>query len=102
MSEKYLIVGATGSIGSNLSEKLCSSGYKVHLVGRDESQIKSLSEKLTSVSLSEILAFFSESSDFSDASCSSSCVSCSSNCDGSTCPVSALSSSSISPLVTSI
>ena len=48
MSEKYLIVGATGSIGSNLSEKLCSSGYKVHLIGRDKSQIKSLSEKLNS------------------------------------------------------
>ena len=48
MSEKYLIVGATGSIGSNLSEKLYSSGYKVHLVGRDESQTKSLSKKLNS------------------------------------------------------
>ena len=45
MSEKYLIVGATGSIGSNLAEKLYSSGYKVHLVGRDENETKLLSEK---------------------------------------------------------
>ena len=48
MSEKYLIVGATGSIGSNLSEQLYFSGNKVHLVGRDESQLKILSEKLNS------------------------------------------------------
>ena len=48
MAEKYLIVGATGSIGSNLSEQLCLSGNKVHLVGRDESQLKILSEKLNS------------------------------------------------------
>jgi NAD(P)-dependent dehydrogenase (short-subunit alcohol dehydrogenase family) len=48
MAEKYLIVGATGSIGSNLSEQLYFSGNKVHLVGRDESQLKTLSEKLNS------------------------------------------------------
>ena len=48
MAEKYLIVGATGSIGSNLSEQLYFSGNKVHLVGRDESQLKILSEKLNS------------------------------------------------------
>ena len=48
MAEKYLIVGATGSIGSNLAEQLYFSGNKVHLVGRDESQLKILSEKLNS------------------------------------------------------
>ena len=48
MAEKYLIVGATGSIGSNLSEQLYFSGNKVHLVGRDESQLKILSEKSNS------------------------------------------------------
>ena len=48
MSEKYLIVGATGSIGSNLAEQLNFSGNKVHLVGRDESQLEKLSEKLNS------------------------------------------------------
>ena len=46
MSEKYLIVGATGSIGSNLAEQMHSSGREIHLVGRDEGQLKNLSEKL--------------------------------------------------------
>ena len=58
MSEKYLIVGATGSIGSNLAEKLYSSGYKVHLVGRDIDQTKSLSAKLNcSYSISHFILF---------------------------------------------
>ena len=35
MSEKYLIVGATGSIGSNLAEKMHTSGNDLHLIGRD-------------------------------------------------------------------
>jgi len=48
MSEKYLIVGATGSIGSSLSAQLYESGKEVHLVGRDVNQTKSLSEKLNS------------------------------------------------------
>ena len=48
MSEKYLIVGATGSIGSNLAIQMYESGKEVHLVGRDENQTKSLSEKLNS------------------------------------------------------
>ena len=46
MSEKYLIVGATGSIGSNLSTQLYDSNKEVHLVGRNEDETKSLSEKL--------------------------------------------------------
>ena len=46
MSEKYLVIGATGSIGSNLAEQLYSTGKEVHLVGRDEEKTKSLSEKL--------------------------------------------------------
>ena len=48
MAEKYLIVGATGSIGSNLAEQMHSSGREIHLVGRDEAQLKNLSEKLNS------------------------------------------------------
>ena len=48
MSEKYLIVGATGSIGSNLSTQLYESGKELHLVGRDMDQTKLLSEKLNS------------------------------------------------------
>ena len=46
MSEKYLIVGATGSIGSNLATKLYDSNKEVHLIGRNEDQTKSLSDKL--------------------------------------------------------
>ena len=46
MSEKYLIFGATGSIGSSLAEQLVNSGNSVHLVGRNENETKSISEKL--------------------------------------------------------
>ena len=46
MSEKYLIFGATGSIGSSLAEQLVNSGNSVHLVGRSENEIKNISERL--------------------------------------------------------
>ena len=46
MSEKYLIFGATGSIGSSLAEQLVNSGNSVHLVGRNENETKNISEKL--------------------------------------------------------
>ena len=46
MSEKYLIFGATGSIGSSLAEQLIKSGNNVHLVGRNETELKNISEKL--------------------------------------------------------
>ena len=56
MSEKYLIVGATGSIGSNLAEQLYASGKEIHLVGRDENLTKSLAEKLnSSYSIADVL-----------------------------------------------
>ena len=56
MSEKYLIVGATGSIGSSLAAQLYESGKEVHLVGRDQNQTKSLSEKLNSeYSIADVL-----------------------------------------------
>ena len=56
MSEKYLIVGATGSIGSSLAAQLYETGKEVHLVGRDENQTKSLSEKLNSdYSIADVL-----------------------------------------------
>ncbi len=45
---KFLIFGATGSIGSKLSEKLLNSGKEVHLIGRNEEELKSLSSKLNS------------------------------------------------------
>ena len=46
MSEKYIVFGATGSIGSNLAEQLVSSGNNVHLVGRNEAELKNISDKL--------------------------------------------------------
>ena len=46
MSEKYLIIGATGSIGSNLADQLYLDGKEIHLVARDEEKVKKLSEKL--------------------------------------------------------
>ena len=46
MSDKYLVVGATGSIGSNLAEQLSASDKEVHLVGRNDNQTQSLAEKL--------------------------------------------------------
>ena len=46
MSEKYIVFGATGSIGSNLAEQLVSSGNNVHLVGRNEGELKNISDKL--------------------------------------------------------
>ncbi len=46
MSEKYVIFGATGSIGSSLAEQLKNSGNDIHLVGRNESELSSISVKL--------------------------------------------------------
>ncbi len=46
MSDKYVIFGATGSIGSSLAEQLKNSGNNIHLVGRNESELSSISEKL--------------------------------------------------------
>ena len=46
MSEKYIVFGATGSIGSSLAEQLVSSGNSVHLVARNEAELKNISEKL--------------------------------------------------------
>ena len=46
MSEKYIVFGATGSIGSSLAEQLVSSGNNVHLVARNEDDLKNISDKL--------------------------------------------------------
>jgi len=46
MSEKYLIIGATGSVGSSLADQLKNSGHAAHLVARDKNEVKSISEKL--------------------------------------------------------
>ncbi|MDA7832533.1 SDR family NAD(P)-dependent oxidoreductase [Candidatus Pelagibacter sp.] len=46
MSEKYLIFGATGSVGSSLAEQLKNSDNDIHLVGRNEIEVKAIAEKL--------------------------------------------------------
>ena len=46
MSEKYLIIGATGSVGSSLAEQLKDSGHDIHLVARNESEVSSIAENL--------------------------------------------------------
>ncbi|MDB9773007.1 SDR family oxidoreductase [Candidatus Pelagibacter sp.] len=46
MSEKYLIFGATGSVGSSLAEQLKNSGNNIHLVARNENEVKIIAEKL--------------------------------------------------------
>jgi len=46
MSEKYLIFGATGSVGSSLAEQLKNSGSNIHLIARNESEVKVIAEKL--------------------------------------------------------
>jgi len=46
MSEKYLIFGATGSVGSSLAEQLKNSGNDIHLVARNEGEVKVISDKL--------------------------------------------------------
>ena len=46
MSGKYLIFGATGSIGSNLAKLMASKNQDVQLIGRDENGLNSLSSEL--------------------------------------------------------
>ena len=46
MSEKYLIFGATGSVGSSLAEQLKNSGNDIHLVARNEIEVQAIAEKL--------------------------------------------------------
>jgi len=46
MSEKYLIFGATGSVGSNLSKLLKDSDYNIHLVARNNDEVAKLSDQL--------------------------------------------------------
>ena len=45
MSEKYLIFGATGSVGSSLAEQLKDSGNDIHLVARNEDEVKVIADK---------------------------------------------------------
>ena len=42
MNKKYLIFGATGSVGSVLAEQLYKEAIECHLVGQNEEKIKKL------------------------------------------------------------
>ena len=46
MSNKHLIFGATGAIGSSLAHQLKESGQEAHLVARNEDELKSISDNL--------------------------------------------------------
>ena len=46
MSDKYLIFGATGSIGSSLAKLIKDSNQEAHLISRNEDELKTISEKL--------------------------------------------------------
>ena len=46
MSGKYLIFGATGSIGSNLAKLMVGKNQHVQLIGRDENGLNALSSEL--------------------------------------------------------
>ena len=46
MSNKHLVFGATGAIGSSLAKQLKESSQDAHLVSRNEEELKSLSENL--------------------------------------------------------
>ena len=56
MSKKYLIFGATGSIGSNLADQLYNEKKDCHLIGRNEEELKKLANKLNySFSVCDVL-----------------------------------------------
>ena len=46
MSNKHLIFGATGAIGSSLAQQLKKSGQDAHLVARNEEELKEISDNL--------------------------------------------------------
>ena len=46
MKKKYVILGATGSIGSSLVNQLCNDKLDCHLVGRNEEELQNMSKKL--------------------------------------------------------
>ena len=46
MKKKYVILGATGSIGSSLANQLYKDQFDCHLVGRSEDELKKIADKL--------------------------------------------------------
>ena len=56
MSKKYLIFGATGSIGSSLANQLYEEKKDCHLIGRNKQEVENLSNKLNfSFSICDVL-----------------------------------------------
>jgi NAD(P)-dependent dehydrogenase (short-subunit alcohol dehydrogenase family) len=56
MSDKYLVFGATGAIGSSLAKQLHESNRGVHLVARNEEEVKEISNELDcSYSIADVL-----------------------------------------------
>jgi len=56
MKKKYLIFGATGSIGSSLANQLYNGKRDCHLIGRNEEELKRLANKLSySFSVCDVL-----------------------------------------------
>ena len=56
MSNKHLIFGATGAIGSSLAQQLKKSGQDAHLVARNEEELKKISDNLGySYSVTDVL-----------------------------------------------
>jgi len=56
MKKKYIIFGATGSIGSSLAEQLHNEKFDCHLIGRNEEELKKLSQKFSySYSVCDVL-----------------------------------------------
>ena len=46
MKKKYVILGATGAIGSSLANQLYKDQFDCHLVGRSEDELKKIADKL--------------------------------------------------------
>ena len=44
--QKYLIFGATGSVGSNLATQFSQANKEIHLIGRNDAELKKLSSNL--------------------------------------------------------
>ncbi len=47
MNKKYLIFGATGSIGSSLANQMYEEKQDCHLIGRNEEELKQIANKLS-------------------------------------------------------
>ena len=48
MSKKYIIFGATGSIGSSLAKQLVDNDQDVHLISRNQIELENLANQLNS------------------------------------------------------